>query len=51
VAEGTELETSDRGICLMDALWDVAAEDLCAEIAFLDRHATEHFHVRYRPLL
>lgn len=48
VAEGTELETSDRGICLMDALWDVAADDLHAETAFLDRHATEHFHVRYR---
>ncbi|MBD0674488.1 acetyl-CoA carboxylase biotin carboxylase subunit family protein [Streptomyces sp. CBMA156] len=48
VAEGTELEASDRGICLMDALWDVAADDLEAETAFLDRHATEHFHVRYR---
>ena len=48
VAEGTELDASDRGICLMDALWDVAADDLDAEIAFLDRHATEHFHVRYR---
>ncbi|MCC8338347.1 ATP-grasp domain-containing protein [Streptomyces sp. R1] len=48
VAEGTELDASDRGICLMDALWDVAADDLEAEIAFLDRHATEHFHVRYR---
>ncbi|MER7668272.1 ATP-grasp domain-containing protein [Kitasatospora sp. NPDC096128] len=48
VAEGTRLEDSDRAICLMDALWDVAAEDLDAEIAFLDRHATEHFHVRYR---
>ncbi|MEV7602222.1 ATP-grasp domain-containing protein [Kitasatospora sp. NPDC089797] len=46
--EGTELEASDRAICLMDALWDVAADDLDAEIAFLDRHATEHFHVRYR---
>ncbi|WP_181793153.1 acetyl-CoA carboxylase biotin carboxylase subunit family protein [Streptomyces sp. WELS2] len=48
VAEGTELDASDRGICLMDALWDVAADDLDAEIDFLDRHATEHFHVRYR---
>jgi biotin carboxylase len=48
VAEGTELDTSDRGICLMDALWDVAADDLDAETAFLDRHATEHFHVSYR---
>ncbi|MER5252686.1 ATP-grasp domain-containing protein [Streptomyces sp. NPDC002855] len=48
VAEGTELEASDRGICLMDALWDVAADHLDAETAFLDRHATEHFHVRYR---
>ncbi|MFE2940794.1 acetyl-CoA carboxylase biotin carboxylase subunit family protein [Streptomyces sp. NPDC059255] len=48
VAEGTELDASDRGICLMDALWDVAADDLDAETAFLDRHATEHFHVRYR---
>lgn len=47
-AEGTELDASDRGICLMDALWDVAADDLRAEIDFLDRHATEHFHVRYR---
>jgi hypothetical protein len=46
--EGTELETSDRGICLMDALWDVAPDDLDAETAFLDRHATEHFHIRYR---
>ncbi|MEU6535258.1 ATP-grasp domain-containing protein [Streptomyces sp. NPDC047000] len=48
VAEGTELESSDRGICLMDALWDVTADDLGAETDFLDRHATEHFHVRYR---
>ncbi|RLU80830.1 carboxylate--amine ligase [Streptomyces griseocarneus] len=48
VAEGTELDASDRGICLMDALWDVAADDLEAETAFLDRHATEHFHVSYR---
>ncbi|WP_225851031.1 acetyl-CoA carboxylase biotin carboxylase subunit family protein [Streptomyces sp. HPF1205] len=48
VTEGTELEASDRAICLMDALWDVAADDLEAEIAFLDRHATEHFQVRYR---
>ncbi|MFJ2774342.1 acetyl-CoA carboxylase biotin carboxylase subunit family protein [Streptomyces sp. NPDC087300] len=48
VAAGTELEASDRGICLMDALWDVAADDLEAETAFLDRHVTEHFHVRYR---
>ncbi|MFI1799967.1 acetyl-CoA carboxylase biotin carboxylase subunit family protein [Streptomyces sp. NPDC020379] len=48
VAEGTELDASDRGICLMDALWDVAADDLEAETAFLDRHATEHFQVGYR---
>jgi hypothetical protein len=48
VTEGTELEVSDRAICLMDALWDVAGDDLGAETAFLDRHATEHFHVRYR---
>ncbi|WP_407286005.1 acetyl-CoA carboxylase biotin carboxylase subunit family protein [Streptomyces sp. BP-8] len=48
VAEGTRLDASDRAICLMDALWDVAADDLDAETAFLDRHATEHFHVRYR---
>ncbi|MFF3196208.1 ATP-grasp domain-containing protein [Streptomyces misionensis] len=48
VVEGTELDASDRGICLMDALWDVAADDLEAETAFLDRHAAEHFHVRYR---
>jgi D-alanine-D-alanine ligase-like ATP-grasp enzyme len=48
VTEGTALEVSDRAICLMDALWDVTADDLDAETAFLDRHATEHFHVRYR---
>ncbi|WJV50662.1 ATP-grasp domain-containing protein [Streptomyces flavofungini] len=48
VTEGTELEASDRGICLMDALWDVAVDRLEAEIDVLDRHATEHFHVRYR---
>ncbi|WP_405808476.1 ATP-grasp domain-containing protein [Streptomyces sp. NBC_01520] len=48
VAQGTQLEASDRGICLMDALWDVAADDLDAETDFLDRHATDHFHVRYR---
>ncbi|KUF18276.1 ATP-grasp domain-containing protein [Streptomyces silvensis] len=48
VAEGTELEASDRGICLMDALWDVAPDCLVAETDFLDRHATEHFQVRYR---
>lgn len=45
---GTQLDASDRAICLMDALWDVDVEDLDAEAAFLDRHATEHFHVRYR---
>lgn len=48
VAQGSELASSDRGICLMDALWDVSADDLAGEIDFLDRHATEHFHVRYR---
>jgi biotin carboxylase len=48
VAEGTELDSSDRGICLMDALWDVAPDDLDAETDFLDRHAAEHFHVSYR---
>ncbi|MCX5210088.1 ATP-grasp domain-containing protein [Kitasatospora sp. NBC_00240] len=48
VTEGTRLDDSDRAICLMDALWDVAADDLEAEIDFLDKHATEHFHVRYR---
>ncbi|MFB7864254.1 acetyl-CoA carboxylase biotin carboxylase subunit family protein [Streptomyces sp. NPDC056069] len=48
VAEGARLDASDRAICLMDALWDVAADALDAETAFLDRHATEHFHVRYR---
>lgn len=48
VEPGTRLDASDRAICLMDALWDVSAEDLDAEVAFLDRHATEHFHVRYR---
>ncbi|MFC9931765.1 acetyl-CoA carboxylase biotin carboxylase subunit family protein [Streptomyces sp. NPDC127190] len=48
VEPGTRLDESDRAICLMDALWDVAAADLAAEVDFLDRHATEHFHVRYR---
>ncbi|MFH9069855.1 ATP-grasp domain-containing protein [Streptomyces alboflavus] len=48
VAEGTELEASDRGICLMDALWDADSDRLDAETDFLDRHATDHFHVRYR---
>ncbi|MGW1463190.1 ATP-grasp domain-containing protein [Streptomyces sp. NPDC002308] len=48
VGEGTELASSDRGICLMDALWDVAADDLDGETDFLDRHATEHFRVGYR---
>ena len=48
VTEGTELEESDRAICLMDALWDAASEDLAAETDFLDRHATEHFHISYR---
>ncbi|GGN44996.1 ATP-grasp domain-containing protein [Streptomyces fuscichromogenes] len=48
VGEGTELASSDRAICLMDALWDVSADDLEAETAFLERHADEHFHVRYR---
>ncbi|MEV5959544.1 ATP-grasp domain-containing protein [Streptomyces sp. NPDC051987] len=48
VSEGTQLEASDRAICLMDALWDVSADDLEAETAFLQRHADEHFHVRYR---
>jgi hypothetical protein len=32
----------------MDALWDVAPDDLDAETDFLDRHAAEHFHVSYR---
>ena len=36
VTEGTELETSDRAICLMDALWDAAADDLGAEADFLE---------------
>ncbi|MFK0160470.1 acetyl-CoA carboxylase biotin carboxylase subunit family protein [Streptomyces sp. NPDC090493] len=48
VAEGTRLEDSDRAICLMDALWDVSVDDLEAETDFLERHAEEHFHVRYR---
>jgi len=48
VNPGTKLDDSDRAICLMDALWEVDAEHLTAEIEFLDRHATEHFHVQYR---
>ena len=45
---GTTLDDSDRAICLMDALWEVDTENLAAEIEFLDRQATEHFHVQYR---
>jgi biotin carboxylase len=48
VQPGTTLDASDRGICLLDALWQVPAADLAAEVELLDRYATEHFHVRYR---
>jgi biotin carboxylase len=45
---GTVLDTSDRAICLLDALWTVSPKDLASEIDFLDKHATEHFHVAYQ---
>jgi biotin carboxylase len=48
VQPGTTLDESDRAICLMDALWEVDAASLAAEVELLDRYATEHFHVRYR---
>ncbi len=48
VTPGTKLDDSDRAICLMDALWEVDAENLDKEIDILDRQAAEHFHVRYR---
>jgi biotin carboxylase len=48
VQEGTTLDASDRAICLMDALWEVDAANLAAEVELLDRYATEHFHVGYR---
>lgn len=48
VEAGTKLEDSDRAISLMDALWQVGYAELRDEVAFLDRHATEHFHVEYR---
>jgi len=48
VEAGTTLEDSDRAICLMDALWEVDYAALSDEVEFLDRHATEHFHVQYR---
>lgn len=48
VEAGTKLDDSDRAICLMDALWEVDTENLAAEVEFLDRQATEHFHVHYR---
>jgi hypothetical protein len=44
---GTKLEDSDRAICLMDALWEVDCAALSDEVEFLDRDATEHFHVEY----
>jgi biotin carboxylase len=48
VAAGTVLDDSDRAICLLEALWAVGPQQLADEIDFLDRHATEHFHVAYR---
>lgn len=48
VTAGTRLDDSDRAICLMDALWEVATENLAAEIEFLDRQAAKDFHVQYR---
>jgi hypothetical protein len=48
VEAGTKLEDSDRAICLMDALWQVDYAELPNEVALLDRHANEHFHVEYR---
>lgn len=48
VKAGTKLDDSDRAICLMDALWEVDSSDLVGEVDFLDRHATENFHVKYR---
>lgn len=48
VEPGTELEHSDRAICLMDALWEVNYADLPLEVERLDRHAAENFHVQYR---
>jgi biotin carboxylase len=48
VQAGTRLDDSDRAITLMDALWEVETDNLAAEVEFLDRQATEHFHVHYR---
>ena len=48
VEQGTELENSDRAICLMDALWQVDCADLRNEVERLDRLADEHFRVQYR---
>jgi hypothetical protein len=48
VERGTELEHSDRAICLMDALWQVDGADLRNEVERLDRLAGEHFRVEYR---
>ncbi len=45
---GTVIADSDRAICLMDALWEVAAQDLASEIDRLDDHSTRRFRVRYR---
>lgn len=58
VEPGTKLDDSDRGICLMDALWEVDRETLerwrgdrtalAREADRLYQHATEGFHVSYR---
>jgi hypothetical protein len=48
VEQGTELENSDRALCLMDALWQVDYADLAKEVDVLDRLANEHFLVEYR---
>jgi biotin carboxylase len=45
---GTELENSDRALCLMDALWQVDYMNLGKEVEFLDRLANEHFRVAYQ---
>jgi hypothetical protein len=48
VEPGTKLDDSDRALCLMDALWRVDYADLPGEVARLDQHANENFHVEYR---
>ncbi len=45
---GTELERSDRALCLMDALWEVDCADLAREVGALERLADERFRVAYR---